>query len=87
VTDTDGTILYQRVRQRVNLTTSTDSLLLLNPSNNTNTINTNGHGGGCQPGFNIWGEPAFGAHGCSDTSRANYDNFNKWILDGAPPGN
>ena len=89
VTDTDGTTLYQRLRQRVNLATSANSLLLLNPSNDpSTTINTNGHGGGCLAGFNIWGVAAgVGPYFCPDTSRANYDNFRAWILDGAPPGN
>jgi len=89
MTGIDGTTLYERVRQRVNLATSTNSLLLLNPSNDpSTTINTNGHGGGCLPGFNIWGVGAGVApYFCPDTSRANYDNFRNWILDGAPPGN
>ncbi len=89
MTGIDGTTLYERVRQRVNLAVSTNSLLLLNPSHDQGvTINTNGHGGGCLPGFNIWGVAANVApYFCPDTSRANYDNFNNWILDGAPPGN
>jgi hypothetical protein len=46
-TGADGTTLYQRVLQRVDLNPSTNSLLLPNPSDTTNDINTNGHGGGC----------------------------------------
>jgi hypothetical protein len=95
ITGADGTTLYERVRQRVNLGTPTRSLLLLNPTNGNNGfndnpvvgLNTTPHGGGCLAGFNIWGEAAFGAHGCADTSQANYNNFLNWIQDGAPPGN
>jgi len=83
------TTLYQRIMQRVNLATPTNSLLLLNPSNDQGTtINTNGHGGGCLPGFDIWGAGGTGTPWfCPDTSSANYNNFLKWIQDGAPPGN
>ena len=93
MTGADGTTLYERVRQRVNLGTPASSLLVLNPTNTTSVLNpivglnSTGHGGGCLPGFNIWGEAAFGAHGCPDTSQANYNNFLNWIQDGAPPGN
>ncbi len=89
LTGSDGSTLWRRAFQRVNLTTSTNSLILLNPSNDQGTtINTNGHGGLCQPGFNIWGVAAGAApFFCSDTSRANYDTFLKWIQDGGPPGN
>jgi hypothetical protein len=59
----------------VNITTPANSLLLLNPNNVTNGINTNGHGGGCIAGFP-----------CSGTS-TNYNLFLNWISDGAPPGN
>ena len=87
---TAGTTLWRRVFQRVNLGTSTNSLLLLNPSNDQGTtINTNFHGGGCRAGFNIWGVAAgvISPYFCPDALRANYDAFNSWILDGAPPGN
>jgi mono/diheme cytochrome c family protein len=86
--DSNGKTQWKRVFQRVDLVTSTSSLLLLNPSSNSTSPNTNGHGGGCQPGFNVWGEAAGAAtHFCADTSSANYTTFRNWILDGAPPGN
>jgi hypothetical protein len=73
----DGSTLWQRVFQRVDLGTAANSLLLLNPENITNSFNPNGHGGGCRPGF-----------GCDGTTgSANLTTFTNWILDGGAPGN
>jgi hypothetical protein len=85
VTGVDGSTLWRRVFQRVDLGTSANSLLLLNPSDTNNVLNPGGHGGGCRAGFNINGfaVPAV----CPDLSTANYTTFQNWILDGAPPGN
>lgn len=74
--DSNGKTQWKRIFQRTDLVTSTSSLLLLNPSNNSTSPNTNGHGGGCQNGF-----------GCGVGTSANYTSFQNWILDGAPPGN
>ena len=72
-----GGTLWFRLLQRIDLITSSNSLLLLNPSNTTNATNTTPHGGGCQTGF-----------GCDASSgTANYTTIQNWILDGAPPGN
>jgi hypothetical protein len=85
VNDVNGKTLWRRVFQRVDLVTSTNSLLLLNPSNTNNGSNPGGHGGGCRPGFNINGFAVPGV--CPDSSTANYTTFQNWILDGGPPGN
>ena len=71
-----GGTLWFRLLQRIDLITSSNSLLLLNPSNTTNATNTTPHGGGCQTGF-----------GCDASGTANYTTIQNWILDGAPPGN
>jgi hypothetical protein len=85
VNDVNGKTLWRRVFQRVDLVTSANSLLLLNPSNTNNAINPGGHGGGCRPGFNINNFAVPGV--CPDASTANYTTFQNWILDGSPPGN
>lgn len=76
VNDVNGKTLWQRVFQRVSSGSPAGSLLLLNPENITNGTNTNGHGGGCRPGF-----------GCDASGSANATTFSNWVLDGAPPGN
>jgi len=72
----DGSTLWRRAFQRVAVGAPASSLLLLNPENVTNGINSNGHGGGCRPGF-----------GCDATGSANATTFSNWITDGGPPGN
>ena len=76
VNDVNGKTLWRRVFQRVAVGAPSSSLMLLNPQNVTNGINTNGHGGGCRPGF-----------GCDATGSANATTFSNWINDGGPPGN
>jgi hypothetical protein len=62
----DAATLYQRLRQRINLGTPVNSLLLTCPHL------------GC-------GGMAAQADFSSVATGSNYDNFLKWIQDGAPP--
>jgi mono/diheme cytochrome c family protein len=67
---TDDLWFYTEVRGRVNFTDIVASPLLRKPSNNH-------HNGGAQPGFDTSVAPG-------QPTRANYDLFVNWILNGAP---
>ena len=67
---TDDQWLYAEVRSRINFTDIASSPLLRKPSNNH-------HNGLLRPGFNASTAPG-------DSSRASYDLFLNWIVNGAP---